>query len=207
MHGRCRNCDKAELQGDDEETISIDLDLTQSVREEVVTEGNPAYRSVLEVITAVDELEPAQTVSAEVATEENPAYLSVAEVVGDEMMPARPVGAEVSTEPSPEFLDVSEVVANDWSEFSQFHFDRNKLEFDGELGEGHFGKVWKAWAVGVSSDGERTEVAVKTVREGEDFKKEIRILAEFDHVNIIRLLGVCLLRAPLYMITELMNKV
>ena len=102
---------------------------------------------------------------------------------------------------------------DEWPEYTQFHFDRNKLEFGVQLGEGHFGKVWKAWAIGISEGYEKTEVAVKTVKQGapievtKDFKQEIRTLAEFDHVNIITLLGVCLLHAPLYMITELMNKV
>ena len=136
------------------------------------------------------------------------------EMMSVELKPVQPVYAEVvATEENPAYAEVSRVVVDEWPEYAQFHLDRNKLEFGAQLGEGHFGKVWKAWAIGVTNDYERTEVAVKTIREGApievttDFKKEIRTLADFDHVNIIRLLGVCLLRAPLYMITELMNKV
>ena len=120
-----------------------------------------------------------------------------------------PVGTQGTTGNNPAYLVDDDV----WPEYAQFHFDRDKLEFGAELGKGHFGKVLKAWAVGITCVDEKMEVAVKTVREGtpievlERFKKEIRTLADFDHVNIIRLLGTCLLRTPLYMITELMNKV
>ena len=121
-----------------------------------------------------------------------------------------PIYAQVIEEGS--HIAMSKLV-DEWPEYTQFHFDRNKLEFGAQLGEGHFGKVWKAWAIGITEGDEKTEVAVKTVKQGapievtKDFKQEIRTLAEFDHVNIITLLGVCLLHAPLYMITELMNKV
>lgn len=123
-----------------------------------------------------------------------------------------PLNAHVTKE-AQTYCDVSELVIDEWPEYTQFHFDRSQLEICNQLGEGHFGKVWKAWAVGIAGGEEKTEVAVKTVQENapkdvtKDFKQEIRIMVNFDHVNIIKLLGVCLLRAPLYMITELMNKV
>eukprot|EP00118_Oscarella_pearsei_P024080 m.297875 g.297875 ORF g.297875 m.297875 type:complete len:3271 (+) comp40778_c0_seq3:234-10046(+) len=98
-----------------------------------------------------------------------------------------------------------------WPTYDKYQFPRDRLKVEGELGEGQFGKVYLAWAVGLVKDEERTHVAVKTMKRGssretaEDFRKEMEIMMDFDHPNIVRLLGVCTREEPLYLITELME--
>ena len=100
---------------------------------------------------------------------------------------------------------------NDWPKYDDFQFDRSRLEIGKELGEGQFGKVYLAVAKNLLKDEEETRVAVKTVKGGasretaEDFRKEIEIMMDFDHPNVIALLGVCTREEPLYLITELMK--
>ena len=101
----------------------------------------------------------------------------------------------------------------DWPDFEKFQFDRNKIEKIRELGEGEFGKVYLASADGIVPGEEKTQVALKTMKKdssretAEDFRKEMDIMMEFDHPNIVKLLGVCTKEEPLYIITELMSKV
>ncbi len=102
---------------------------------------------------------------------------------------------------------------SDWPDYRQLEFDRTKLEITGDLGEGEFGKVHLAVATGIVHAEEKTKVAVKTLKGGSsretaaDFRKELEILMEFNHPQIITLLGVCTKEEPLYIITELMTKV
>ena len=101
----------------------------------------------------------------------------------------------------------------EWPRYENLQFDRLKLEVIGELGEGEFGAVYVAVATGILPTEETTRVAVKTLKGGssretaKDFRKELEIMMEFDHPNIIKLLGVCTTEEPLYLITELMDKV
>jgi hypothetical protein len=100
----------------------------------------------------------------------------------------------------------------EWPRYENLQFDRLKLEFIKELGEGEFGTVFSAVASGIISSEESTQVAVKTLKGGssrktaKEFQKELEVMMEFDHPNIIRLLGVCTTEEPLYLITELMDK-
>ncbi|KAL6088856.1 hypothetical protein STEG23_022679, partial [Scotinomys teguina] len=71
------------------------------------------------------------------------------------------------------------------------------------LGKGNFGEVYK----GTLKD--NTEVAVKTCKEDlpQEFKikflQEAKILKQYDHPNIVKLIGVCTQRQPVYIIMEL----
>ena len=55
-------------------------------------------------------------------------------------------------------------------------------------------------------------VAVKTMKQGssretaEDFRKQMEIAMDFDHPNVVRLLGICTRDEPLYLITEAMKQ-
>lgn len=100
----------------------------------------------------------------------------------------------------------------DWPPYDDLQFDRKKLEFVGELGQGAFGKVYKAKATDIVEGEGETVVAVKALKDSsmqaaEDFKKEIEIMMEFHHPNILSLLGVCTTQFPLLLISELMSKV
>ena len=98
-----------------------------------------------------------------------------------------------------------------WPTYDEFQFRKDRLQIAEELGEGQFGKVYFAWATGIVRGEERTQVAVKTMKRGssqetaEDFRKEMEIMMDFDHPNIVRLLGICTRDEPLYLITELMK--
>uniref|UniRef100_A0A8C3BPL6 Tyrosine-protein kinase receptor n=1 Tax=Cairina moschata TaxID=8855 RepID=A0A8C3BPL6_CAIMO len=75
-------------------------------------------------------------------------------------------------------------------------FPRDKLNLHKLLGSGAFGEVYEGTAVDILADGSgETKVAVKV----------IAALHKFDHPHILKLLGVCLLNEPQYLILELME--
>uniref|UniRef100_A0A4W5QDS7 Tyrosine-protein kinase n=1 Tax=Hucho hucho TaxID=62062 RepID=A0A4W5QDS7_9TELE len=73
------------------------------------------------------------------------------------------------------------------------------------LGKGNFGEVFK----GTLRD--KTPVAVKTCKEDLPqelkikFLSEARILKQYDHANIVKLIGVCTQRQPIYIVMELVS--
>ena len=72
------------------------------------------------------------------------------------------------------------------------------------LGKGNFGDVYS----GTLKDSGR-RVAVKTCRsehipEAQQFLAEAKILKQYDHPNIVRLLGVCADKEPVFIVMELM---
>ncbi|XP_022534783.2 tyrosine-protein kinase receptor UFO [Astyanax mexicanus] len=74
--------------------------------------------------------------------------------------------------------------------------DRHKLTLGKTLGEGEFGSVMEGL---LSQEDSVLKVAVKTMKiaictrtEMEDFLREAACMKEFDHQNVMRLLGVCL---------------
>ncbi|XP_075943296.1 ephrin type-A receptor 5 isoform X2 [Anarhichas minor] len=77
--------------------------------------------------------------------------------------------------------------------------ERNKLTLGKELGKGEFGSVYEG--VFTPDEGVDIKVAVKTMRVGihsqgdlHEFLKEAEIMKNFDHENVVRLLGVTLQR-------------
>ncbi|KAL2098506.1 hypothetical protein ACEWY4_004986 [Coilia grayii] len=92
-------------------------------------------------------------------------------------------------------------------------FPRDRLKLQRLLGSGAFGEVYEGVATGVPSVNQTsdTRVAVKTLKKGatddekSDFLKEAHLMSQFAHPNILRLLGVCLLNEPQYLILELME--
>ena len=83
------------------------------------------------------------------------------------------------------------------------------LEVVGELGEGAFGRVFKARAPGLKCNDQTAEfVAVKTLKEDnmlEVFCKEVKTLIQFNHPHIIQLLAVCSKHSQKCMIFEYMS--
>uniref|UniRef100_A0A8C5EK79 receptor protein-tyrosine kinase n=1 Tax=Gouania willdenowi TaxID=441366 RepID=A0A8C5EK79_GOUWI len=74
--------------------------------------------------------------------------------------------------------------------------DRHKLTLGKTLGEGEFGSVMEGL---LTQEDSVLKVAVKTMKiaictrsEMEDFLREAACMKEFDHANVMRLLGVCL---------------
>ncbi|NXM66645.1 ROS1 kinase, partial [Serilophus lunatus] len=91
-------------------------------------------------------------------------------------------------------------------------FPRDKLNLHKLLGSGAFGEVYEGTAVGILADGTgESKVAVKTLKKGatdhekSEFLKEAHLMSKFDHPHILKLLGVCLLNEPQYLILELME--
>ncbi|NWX24129.1 ROS1 kinase, partial [Aegotheles bennettii] len=91
-------------------------------------------------------------------------------------------------------------------------FPRDKLNLHKLLGSGAFGEVYEGTAVDILGDGNgESKVAVKTLKKGatdhekSEFLKEAHLMSKFDHPHILKLLGVCLLNEPQYLILELME--
>ncbi|NXG06558.1 ROS1 kinase, partial [Sakesphorus luctuosus] len=91
-------------------------------------------------------------------------------------------------------------------------FPREKLNLHKLLGSGAFGEVYEGTAVDILADGSgESKVAVKTLKKGatdlekSEFLKEAHLMSKFDHPHILKLLGVCLLNEPQYLILELME--
>ena len=76
---------------------------------------------------------------------------------------------------------------------------RDDIDIQKKLGSGHFGDVMK----GVLRPS-NTPVAVKSCKENvsqavkQKFLSEAEILKQYDHPNIVRLIGVCADREPVY---------
>lgn len=89
-------------------------------------------------------------------------------------------------------------------------FTHKEVVFIEELGEGAFGKVYKGELK--AKNGLRTYVAVKSLKENAsaktqaDFQREIELISELKHPNIICLLGVVLKQEPVCMLFEYMSE-
>ncbi|KAJ6224761.1 hypothetical protein RDWZM_003306 [Blomia tropicalis] len=82
-------------------------------------------------------------------------------------------------------------------------YPRNKIVYVRDIGCGAFGRVFMAKAPGLIPTEETTIVAVKVLRDEatedmqSDFEREATLMAEFDHKNVVKLLGVCaIVRLP-----------
>ena len=88
---------------------------------------------------------------------------------------------------------------------------RENITYIGDLGEGNFGMVMKGEATGIIPKEPSTLVAIKVLKEGSnkdaknDFIKEAVHMNQFDHPNILKLLGVCFDKEPLCLIFEYMD--
>ncbi|XP_058987941.1 tyrosine-protein kinase transmembrane receptor Ror isoform X2 [Musca domestica] len=88
------------------------------------------------------------------------------------------------------------------------HYSLQDVEFVEELGEGAFGKVYKGQLT--TSAGEKIFVAIKALKEDasyktqQDFKREIELISDLKHNNIVCILGVVLNKEPFCMLFEYM---
>ncbi|XP_053321821.1 muscle, skeletal receptor tyrosine-protein kinase [Spea bombifrons] len=89
-------------------------------------------------------------------------------------------------------------------------YPRNNIEYVRDIGEGAFGRVFQARAPGLLQYEPFTMVAVKMLKEEAsadmqaDFQREAALMAEFDHPNIVKLLGVCAVGKPMCLLFEYM---
>ncbi|KAJ8347169.1 hypothetical protein SKAU_G00285700 [Synaphobranchus kaupii] len=96
------------------------------------------------------------------------------------------------------------------SKLLSLEYPRNNIEYVRDIGEGAFGRVFQARAPGLLPFEPFTMVAVKMLKEEasadmqNDFQREAALMAEFDHPNIVRLLGVCAVGKPMCLMFEYM---
>lgn len=89
-------------------------------------------------------------------------------------------------------------------------FPISSIRFLQELGEGQFGKVFKGEVLGLYGDNMISKVAIKTLKENSapkvknDFRREVDLMSELRHGNIVCLLGVCMKQEPMCMLFEYM---
>ncbi|KAF2880458.1 hypothetical protein ILUMI_25706 [Ignelater luminosus] len=89
------------------------------------------------------------------------------------------------------------------------HFTYKEVAFVEELGEGAFGKVYKGE---LKTKSGKIIVAVKSLKENAsaktqaDFQREIELISELKHPNIICLLGVVIKQEPMCMLFEYMSE-
>lgn len=89
------------------------------------------------------------------------------------------------------------------------HYSLSQIKFVEELGEGAFGKVYKGE---LNRGSDTIFVAVKALKENaspktqSDFRREIELISELRHENIVCILGVVLREEPLCMLFEFMAK-
>ncbi|XP_061603827.1 muscle, skeletal receptor tyrosine-protein kinase [Phyllopteryx taeniolatus] len=96
------------------------------------------------------------------------------------------------------------------SKLLALEYPRNNIQYVRDIGEGAFGRVFQARAPGLLLMEPFTMVAVKMLKEEaspdmqNDFQREAALMAEFDHINIVRLLGVCAVGKPMCLMFEYM---
>ncbi|XP_058831193.1 tyrosine-protein kinase transmembrane receptor Ror2 [Topomyia yanbarensis] len=94
----------------------------------------------------------------------------------------------------------------------KLEFPRNNIIYIKDLGQGAFGRVFQAKAPGLIVGEDFTLVAVKMLKDEAsqdlqvDFEREACLLAEFDHPNIVKLLGVCAIGRPMCLLFEFMAR-
>lgn len=91
-------------------------------------------------------------------------------------------------------------------------FPIESIQFQQELGEGAFGKVYKGEVNGLTQDGVIAPVAIKTLKANattktqHDFRREVDLMSDLRHPNIVCLVGVCMKEEPMSMLFEFMNQ-
>lgn len=86
----------------------------------------------------------------------------------------------------------------------KWEISREEIQLLRRLGRGNFGEVWFGkWR-------NRTDVAVKTLREGtmstQAFLQEAAIMKKFRHKRLVALYAVCSKEEPIYIVQEYMSK-
>ncbi|KAJ9581668.1 hypothetical protein L9F63_023155, partial [Diploptera punctata] len=91
----------------------------------------------------------------------------------------------------------------------RWEFPRHRLKVFNILGEGCFGQVWRCEAQDIDGRDGATVVAVKTLKENasekerSDLVQELQVMKMLDpHPNVVRLLGCCTEKDPLFVIME-----
>ncbi|XP_031634138.1 tyrosine kinase receptor Cad96Ca [Contarinia nasturtii] len=102
--------------------------------------------------------------------------------------------------------------SNSQGKSDRWDFPRHRLKFFNILGEGAFGQVWRCEAIDMNGKEGVTTVAVKTLKENatdierNDLHSELQVMKTLDpHINVVRLLGCCVEKEPIFVIMEYVN--
>ncbi|TMW48237.1 hypothetical protein DOY81_006679 [Sarcophaga bullata] len=108
---------------------------------------------------------------------------------------------------------VSYIEFHDIPRNNNFEVSMNDIAIEAEIGEGAFGRVYRARAVNLKNIRESEIVAVKQLKknsapeEEEEFLKEIEMLQKIGvHQNIVRFLGCCTVQRPYFVIMEYVGR-
>eukprot|EP00730_Choanoeca_flexa_P001620 TRINITY_DN10712_c0_g1_i3.p1 TRINITY_DN10712_c0_g1~~TRINITY_DN10712_c0_g1_i3.p1 ORF type:complete len:791 (+),score=154.72 TRINITY_DN10712_c0_g1_i3:150-2522(+) len=121
-----------------------------------------------------------------------------------------PALASSATPHSPQQMALTSAsvqVADMQGQLSNRQLPRNRLNLTEQLGSGHFGDVFRATYTEIS--GHVMDVAVKSLKDAEDekatrlFLLEAQIMMEFNHPNVLKLIGVTTVDMPWCMVTEM----
>ncbi|XP_013420550.1 muscle, skeletal receptor tyrosine protein kinase [Lingula anatina] len=91
-------------------------------------------------------------------------------------------------------------------------YPRNNILYMKDIGQGAFGRVFQAKAPHIVKGEELTLIAVKMLKEDatddmrRDFEREASLMVDFDHPNIVRLIGVCAIGQPMCLLFEYMAR-
>ncbi|RWS01229.1 tyrosine-protein kinase transmembrane receptor Ror2-like protein [Dinothrombium tinctorium] len=91
-------------------------------------------------------------------------------------------------------------------------YPRNDIIYIRDIGQGAFGRVFQAKVPSLRKGEEFTMVAVKMLKDEAsedlraDFEREACLMADFDHPNIVKLLGVCAIGKPMCLLFEYMGR-
>lgn len=93
--------------------------------------------------------------------------------------------------------------------YDRWEFPRHRLKVFNILGEGAFGQVWRCEATDIDGEDGISTVAVKTLKENaiesekKDLISELQVMKTLEpHVNVVRLLGCCTEKDPVFVIIE-----
>ncbi|XP_014219351.1 proto-oncogene tyrosine-protein kinase ROS [Copidosoma floridanum] len=101
-------------------------------------------------------------------------------------------------------------VETDASDSLSPKIQREQISLAKFLGKGAFGEVFQGVVKDIQGPGSTTPIAVKTLRKGastqekNEFLQEAKLMSQFQHKHVLRLLGVCLDTDPPLMLLELM---
>lgn len=93
--------------------------------------------------------------------------------------------------------------------YDRWEFPRHRLKVFNILGEGAFGQVWRCEATDIDGIEGISTVALKTLKENviesekKDLMSELQVMKSLEsHVNVVRLLGCCTEKDPVFVIIE-----
>ncbi|XP_062851477.1 inactive tyrosine-protein kinase 7 [Trichomycterus rosablanca] len=115
--------------------------------------------------------------------------------------------AEIQEEVALTNLETIATTEKRHSNTDKFHFPRADLHPITTLGKGQFGEVFLAKAHKIEDGEEQTVVLVKSLQcrdelSQAEFRRQAEMFGKLNHINIVRLLGLCRDTEPHYMVLE-----